>query len=118
MLFIMISCDLCTIFCKKFAQIHKQFAKVCKQFVNAHSCITLQHTPYTNQLCDDLLIMYASYCSLVHELLCELCCNYYVVHELLHESLLTKLLVTPIYIYLLWQIIMFINGSQTVREPS
>ena len=49
-----------------------------------------------------MMIYYVSkFFSLVHELFSELCYNYYVVHELFYDSLLTKLLVT-----------MFINGSQ------
>ena len=54
-----------------------------------------------------------SYYSLAHELLCELCHNYYVVYKLLHESLLTKLLMTLVYIRLLLHIIMFTNSSRT-----
>ena len=55
-----------------------------------------------------MMIYYVSkFCSLVHELFCELCCNYCVVHELFHDSLLMKLLVT-----------MFINGSQIIINYS
>ena len=75
----------------------QRFTNIHEQLTNTHLHITWWHK--FNSVHKPIawwFIMQASYCSLVHELLCQLRCNYYVVHKLFHESLLTKLLMTPI----------------------